>query len=121
MREKYYELEINQVVGNFIPERDDFLLGQVLCDFVLHIEVTEDLVCSGAANSMDVLQRVFHPLVIRNLTPSHSHAPDAQPEILRGKMISTTIKLNPEGLSAVLSEKCTSCSWFSGPLPDLIH
>lgn len=73
-----YEVAFNHVLGDFVTESDELLLGQFLGDLVVHADVAEYLPCSAAPNPMDVLQRVLHSLVVGYLHSSHTHALDAQ-------------------------------------------
>lgn len=50
------QVSFNHVFGNFIPESDELLLRKLLGDFVIHVEVTEDLPRSDPPNSMNILQ-----------------------------------------------------------------
>jgi len=73
-----YQVSFNHVFGDFVPESDELLLGEVLCDFVIHVYITQDLSRSAPANSMNVLQRVLNSLVVRNLHTANTSALDAQ-------------------------------------------
>lgn len=72
-----YQIAFDHVLGNFITERDELFLRQILGDLVLHAEVAEYLASSGPADAVDVLERVLDALIVRDLHTSDTSAPDA--------------------------------------------
>ncbi|WVZ11802.1 hypothetical protein V8G54_016332 [Vigna mungo] len=72
------QVSFNHVFGDLVPESDEFLLSELLCHFVIHAYITQDLSRSAPSNSMNVLQRVLDSLVVRNLHTANTSALDAQ-------------------------------------------
>ena len=71
------QVAFNHIFGDFVPESDELLLSEFLRDFIIHLDITENLFRSGPSNSMNVLQRVLDSLVVRNLHTSNTNALDA--------------------------------------------
>ena len=78
-REYDYQITLDHVLGNFSPKLDELILGQILGDLVLQAQITENLTRSSTADSMNVLQRVLHPLVVWDFNSSNTHTFDVQP------------------------------------------
>lgn len=66
------------VLGDLISESDEFFLIQVLCDFVVHVQVAQDFSSSAPSNSMYILQREFNSLVVWDLYTSNTNTLDTQ-------------------------------------------
>lgn len=67
------KVSFNHVLRDFFTKSDKFLFRHVFHHFVLHLKVYQNLACSGAANSMNVLQRELNSFVVWNFHSSHTH------------------------------------------------
>lgn len=77
-RIKPFQVAFNHVFGDFIPESNEFLLREVLGNFVVHADISENLASSTPPNSMNILQWVLDSLVVRNLHTPNTNTLDAQ-------------------------------------------